>query len=109
MWTKGTIEVRGGQFLHNSARNSGGVVNLGDKSTMVLADGEFQGNQAPDGGVVFVGSDAHVLVSEGNFMDNKATDCGGAFYVGKDGTLKVGETYADVVVVSTCGVFLVRI
>lgn len=108
MWTKGTVEVSGGRFRDNGAKKVGGVVILGDEGTIVLDGGDFEGNEASDGGVVFVGSDAKLSVSGGEFMDNKASNFGGAFFVDNDGMVEVRKPYAEVVVVSTCGVFCVH-
>lgn len=108
IWTKGIVRVHDGRFLDNRAKNVGGVVILGDESTLILAGGEFTENEASDGGVVFVGSDANLSVAGGKFTKNRASNFGGSFYVGKDGMLKVGETHADPVFVSACGVYFVH-
>lgn len=95
MWTKGTIEILGGRFLDNRAKDSGGVIMSADESITIIADGEFEGNKASDGGVVYVGSESNLSVSDGVFTENEASNFGGAIFVGEDGNLRVRDTYAD--------------
>lgn len=89
MWTKGTLEVQGGLFHSNRAKDIGGVIYSADGSTTLVAGGQFEGNKASDGGVVYAGSGSQLFVSSGEFLDNEASNAGGALFVNDNGMLKV--------------------
>ena len=96
IWTKGKVEIIGGQFLGNDASDDGGVIISADGSTTILAGGVFKGNKAFDGGIVFVGEGSELRVEGGNFAENEAHNSGGAFSVSDDGNIKVGNKVAAI-------------
>lgn len=65
IWTKGTIEVRGGNFSKNDGNDLGGVIYSADESATFVTGGEFKENEANDGGVIYVGSEFQLSVSGG--------------------------------------------
>lgn len=89
MWTKGRIEIFGGEFVDNKASGKGGVIISADDSTTILAGGMFEENEALDGGVVHVGDGCNLWVEGGEFSENKAGSSGGAFSVSEGGNIQV--------------------
>ena len=89
IWTKGKVEIMGGQFLRNEASGDGGVIISADGSTTTLTGGVFEENEAFDGGVVYVGEDSELWVEGGTFTQNDAHNSGGAFAVSEGGNMLV--------------------
>ncbi|CAN0356022.1 unnamed protein product, partial [Ectocarpus sp. 12 AP-2014] len=91
IWTKGDVTILGGNFSGNDGAESGGVVLASEESTIVIAGGLFQGNEALDGGVVFVGEGAAVEVEGGVFDSNHAGNGGGAFAAEEYGRINITQ------------------
>ncbi|CBJ26637.1 adhesin-like protein [Ectocarpus siliculosus] len=91
IWTKGDVTILGGNFSGNDGAESGGVVLASEESTIFIAGGLFQGNEALDGGVVFVGEGAAVEVEGGVFDSNLAGNGGGAFAAEEGGHINITQ------------------
>ena len=88
-WTKGKLNITGGNFSKNDGSEKGGVVFASQESSVALYNGHFEDNTANDGGVVFVDEDATLVVHGGVYTDNEARNGGGVFWGGDDGDVEV--------------------
>lgn len=92
-YTKGNITILGGNFRDNVAtaagEATGGVFFAATGSTITIAGGMFEGNEAKDGAVVYVFSGSSLVVEGGVFEGNMAANSGGGISVVEDGNLNV--------------------
>lgn len=95
MWTKGELNIVGGDFVENQAEN-GGVVYASEKSMINLTGGNFFRNEALDGGAVYVDKGAALSVKGGTFSYNAAGNGGGSFYVTDNAHIKVRRGYGGI-------------
>ena len=106
IWTKGKVDIMGGEFVGNEASSDGGVIISADGSTTLLAGGVFGGNTAIDGGVVHVGERSELWVEGGTFTKNNAHNSGGVFAVTEGGFIQVGKDLPTMYpVVAACELF----
>lgn len=90
-WSKGEINIFGGNFTKNMASEGGGVISASYGSTTTLAGGLFENNEASNGGVITSGKNSNVSVGDGDFTGNVAQNDGGVFMVDEGGNIEVGE------------------
>ena len=88
-WTKGKLNITGGNFSKNDGSDNGGVVFASQKSSVALHNGHFEDNIADDGGVVFVDKDVKLVVHGGVYTENEARNGGGVFWGGDGGDVEV--------------------
>lgn len=89
IWSKGTINIKGGVFLENKSKEHGGVFYIEAESKLTVTGGRFETNTAEDGGVAAVYDNSTLQVEGGVFSGCVAKDSGGVFYVDDGGNIEV--------------------
>ncbi len=72
----GTVDVKGGTFLQNISKSTGGAI-YSDGGTVTVTDGTFRNNEASQGAAVY-NNDGTLTITGGNFNGNIASGKGGA-------------------------------
>ena len=72
------VRITGGTFSGNSAKNGGGMLIQGDKSSAVMTGGTFSSNRATDsGGGVYVSTNTSFEMNGGSITGNSSVKDGG--------------------------------
>lgn len=91
-WLEGTaLNITGGIVPGNSATGDGGVIYASGSSFVTLEGGIFEDNAAVNGGMLMVEASAEALIQGITCSGNSATDRGGAWNLGEDSTIEVGQ------------------